>query len=379
MRVLHFIKGLGRGGAEMLLVHALRYADLDHFEYEYAYMLPHKDALVPELQAQGARVHLVPGGSKADLAVAPWRLSRLVKERDFDLVHAHLPVAGMVARVAGVLADVPVLYTEHNLNDRYGRLTRWGNRLTWGLNAGVAAVSRPVAESIGNTMPARSQIPVRTVVNGIDTRQFEEVKGRSETRDRLGIAADAPVVVNVAVFRQQKRLDLWLETAQRVREVLPETRFILVGDGPLRQSVESWIADRGLADRVHLVGLQEDVKPFLAAADLFLLTSDFEGLPLAVIEAMASGLPVVATRAGGVPDLVGEPALTHDGERSGGVLVGLGDVAGCVAATVELLSHHDRLVAAGRDARARASRDFSVERMVREYEQFYESLLSSHR
>ena len=354
----------------MLLVHALRYADRERFHYEYAYMLPHKDALVAELQAQGAQVHLVSGRSKIELLTAPWRLARLVREQRIDLIHAHLPVAGMVARLAGVISRTPVLYTEHNLNEHYGRLTRLGNRLTWRLNDACAAVSQPVADSIAEAMP-NGRVPACTILNGIDVDQFLDLPGRKKTRTGLGIAADAPVIINVAVFRRQKRLDLWLQAAQEIVAALPETHFVLVGDGPLRAEVESWRGEMAQGDRVHLVGLQEDVTPFLAAADLFLLTSDFEGLPLAVIEAMAAGLPVVATRAGGVPGLVGEAEGAREGVGAGGLLVDIGDVAGCGRGAVELLSNPGRLHAVGATARARVRRDFSVERMVREYEELY--------
>ncbi len=376
MRILHFIKGLGRGGAEMLLVHALRYADRDRFDYEYAYMLPYKDALVGELEANGAHVYLLPGVSKRELAEAPWKLARLVRSRDIDLIHAHLPVAGMVARTAGTLSRTPVLYTEHNLNEHYGRMTRWGNYLTWPLNHTVVAVSAPVAESIGKAMPAWSKVRVETVLNGIDVDEFEHIQGRNETRERLGIPLDATVVITVAVFRRQKRLDLWLTAASQIVQQAPNSHFIIVGDGPLRVEVESLRDSLGLRDRVHLTGLQEDVKPFLAAADLFMLTSDFEGLPLAVIEAMAAGLPVVSTRAGGVPDLVGEAANGADGVEAGGLLVDQGDVDACVAATCGLLDDRARREAVGEAACARVRREFSVERMVREYESLYEGVLN---
>lgn len=360
----------------MLLVHALRYADRESFDYEYAYMLPYKDALVGELEAHGAQVHLLPGVSTRELAAAPWRLARLVRSRDIDLIHAHLPVAGMVARAAGTLSRTPVLYTEHNLNEHYGRLTRWGNYLTWPLNHTVAAVSAPVAESIGRAMPGWSKVRVETVLNGIDVDEFEHIEGRNESRERLGIPSDSMVVITVAVFRRQKRLDLWLTAASQIVQQAPNSHFIIVGDGPLRAEVESLRDSLGLGDRVHLTGLQENVKPFLAAADLFMLTSDFEGLPLAVIEAMAAGLPVVSTRAGGVPDLVGEPAHGPDCAVPGGLLVEQGDVTACVAAICGLLDDRVRREALGEAACARVRREFSVERMVREYELLYERVLN---
>jgi glycosyltransferase involved in cell wall biosynthesis len=362
--------GGGRGGAEPLLVQALRFADREQFDYEYAFMLPHKTALCAQLQELNAPVHLVRAGSQGELLTAPWRLSQLVRERQVDLIHAHLPVAGMVARFGGVLAGAPVVYTEHNLNERYKMPTRWGNRLTWPLNDACIAVSESVAESIGSNMPRWPRVPVLTIPNGVDVDQFSVLPSRDEARQQLGISPDAKVIITVAVFRTQKRLDLWLQTARRIRQSLAESEFLVVGDGPLWAKVHGWRESLDLQREVRLVGQQIDVKPFLAAADLFLSTSDFEGLPLAVIEAMAAGIPVVATRAGGMPSLVGA------GDEAAGRLADKGDVRGCAEQAVALLSDRNVLAATGRAAQARAREHFSVRRMVGDYEGLYREILS---
>lgn len=365
MRILHFIKGLGRGGAETLLVHALRHADRDRFHYEYAYMLPHKNALVAELEAMGAPVHLVPGRSKTQLLTAPGRLVRLVREREIDLIHAHLPVAGMVARFAGARTRTPVVYNEHNVNERYGRLTRWGNRATWSLNKTAIAVSQPVADSIRHNMGGSGRIPVYTIQNGIDLLPFTDERDVLASRRDLGLPPNAPIVGTVCVMRAQKRLDLWLRAAKEIVEAVPDVVFLIVGDGPLRPRVVESIQELGLQAKTHLPGLQENVRPYLAAMDVFLSSSDFEGLPLALIEAMAMGVPVVATRAGGVPGLLGE------NDDTAGRLVAPGDVNAMACETVSLLRNRGLLNDLGARARDRAHKHFGVDTMVRACEQIY--------
>jgi glycosyltransferase involved in cell wall biosynthesis len=122
----------------------------------------------------------------------------------------------------------------------------------------------------------------------VSTERFRRTPElRAEARARLDIAPDAPVVGTVAVFRTQKRLDLWLEVAARIAARRPDARFLLVGDGPLRAEVEGHVARLGLGAQVLLPGLQEDVMPYLAAMDVFFVASDFEGLPVALLEAMS--------------------------------------------------------------------------------------------
>ncbi len=171
---------------------------------------------------------------------------------------------------------------------------------------------------------------------------------------------DTPVVGTVAVFRTQKRLDRWLEAAAAVRQSVPDVHFLLVGDGPVRPELERLAGSLGISDRVHFAGLTDDVPPYLAAMDIYLMSSEFEGLPLALLEAMAAGLPVAATAVGGIPEVIDSDAA--------GMLVEPGDVAGLAAATVRLLE--DRAVAGsiGATGRELVEEKFGVERMARELE-----------
>jgi glycosyltransferase involved in cell wall biosynthesis len=359
LRVGHLIKGLGRGGAERLLVQLAR-AHGPGIELAVGYFLPWKDALVGELEAAGCQVTCFDARSPAGMvarfpAVAAW-----LRDDGVDLVHAHLPLAGVVARLAGRRAGVPVVYTEHNLLERYHPLTRRANLATWRLQRAVVAVSEGVAGSIARHAPPG--VPVRVVRNGIEIPADDDDAGRA-ARAALGIAPDAPVVGTVAVFRRQKRLDLWLEIARRIAERQPAARFLLVGEGPLRAATEVLAARLGLGGRALFAGQREDVRPYLAALDVYLMSSEFEGLPLALLEAMAAGRAVVATAVGGVPEAIA------DGES--GVVRAFGDVAGLAAAAAGLLADPARRAALGAAARRRVAERFGIRRMAGELEAIY--------
>ena len=201
VRVLHIIKSLGRGGAETLLVETLRHHDREQFEFHFIYFLPWKDQLVNELHAAGAAsVSCLKATSNMGMLLKVPSLVRYLREKKIDIVHAHLPWAGIVARMACSIAGVPLLYTEHNIQERYHWTTRWLNKMTFRWQQQVVAVSADVAKSIHKNIPTR--VPVSVVLNGIDTSRFQRSHShRIEKRQQLGIPENALVVGTIAVFR----------------------------------------------------------------------------------------------------------------------------------------------------------------------------------
>ncbi len=370
MKVLHVIKGLGRGGAEVLLAEGLVVANRDRFIYEYGYFIPWKDDLACTIEAQGANVFCFDAKDNARILYAARRVARYLRMCRADVVHAHLPIAGVVARLAGRLAGVPVVYTEHNLMERYHSITRRLNLTTWGLQAQVIAVSSDVEDSIRRH--AGDRVPVRTVLNGVNVRTYDSANhDGAAVRDQWGIPVDAPLVGTIAVFRTQKRLDHWLEVARRVYEAVPDAHFLLVGDGPLREEVETGIRQYGLETAVHLTGLQEETQPYFAAFDAYLMTSQFEGLPIALLEAMAMAVPPVVTSVGGIPELVA------DGLN--GYLRPFGDVDGIAERVVRVLQDEAGRQTLGAEARRTVVEGFSMERMQGELEAIYEQVITEHR
>ena len=318
-RVLVLIKGLGRGGAEQLLASGAPYLDTGRFEYEMAYLLPWKNALVPAIERAGINVHCLDGGRPSWV----WRLRRFVRARDIDLIHVHSPYAAIGARLA-IARDRRrrLVYTEHNVWSRYRTPTYWGNALTYPRNDHVFAVSNSVRDSIRypRILRALDMPPVETLYHGLDPAEVSRWSGPDGIRRELGIPEDAPVVGNVANFKPHKGHVELIRAVSEVRREVPDVRFVLVGVGPLEAGARAEADRLGVADAVIFAGFRDDVPRVVSSCDVFTLASRYEGLSIALIEAMALGRPVVVTRAGGLPEVV------TDGVD--GLLVSPGDVQG---------------------------------------------------
>lgn len=361
--VLHLIKGLGRGGAEQLLVDAVRHLDRERLRYEVAYLLPWKDALVGELRSQGVAVHNLEGGSGTG-----WlgRLRRLVGERGIGLIHTHSPYPAIGARTA--VGGTRHVYTEHNVWQRYHRATYWGNVLTFFRNDHVFAVSDQVRASIRYppglglmTMP-----PVETLYHGLDLARMEEEIDVGEVRRELGIREDVPLVGTVGNFTPKKAHRDLIEAVTAIRQSLPEIRLVLVGHGPLERDLRARVRGLGLDESVVFAGFRTDATRLMGAFDVFVLPSRFEGLSIALLEAMALGRPVVATRVGGSPEVI------EDGES--GILVKAGDPRALAEAIRSLLDDPSRRARISDAARRRAG-SFDIGAAATRMEEVYEGLL----
>ncbi|MEO0494925.1 MAG: glycosyltransferase [Actinomycetota bacterium] len=356
--VRHLIKGLGPGGAERLLLTQVR-SDPSPTRHEVAYVVPEKRHLVPEFEAAG--VHPVCLGE----GVLRWSrgVRRLMVDEPTRIVHVHSPAVAAVTRL--VVATVPrsirpvVVGTEHNRWPRHHRLTRLANRLTIRREAATIAVSADVASTVRGARPGR----LTTVEHGVDLEAVRAEADRAGVRDAFGVAGNDVLVVCVANLRREKALDELVEAARLALAEVPELRFFSVGQGPLAADLDRWIRSAGIADRFHPLGYRDDAPRILSAADVFTLSSHHEGLPVAVMEAFALGVPVVATAAGGVPDAVGDA----------GVITPIGDPVALAAAYVDLARDPARRAALADSATARATH-FSARRAVAEINEIYDAV-----
>ena len=362
--VLIVIKGLGRGGAEQLLLSGVPYLDTASYRYQFAYLLPWKDSLVPELTAAGFAVHCLEGARGPGWA---GRLRALVRREGIGLVHVHSPVAAAGVRaVAG--RRTRVVYTEHNLWDRYHPATWAANLATFPRNDHVFAVSETVRQSIRYPGPLRllPMPPLETLHHGLDPAALP-IPGRDGVRAELGIPEDAPVVGSVANFKAAKDHATLLRAAAQVRQAIPSVRFVLVGQGPLEAETRRLAGQLGLDQTVVFAGFRTDATRLMAGFDAFALSSTYEGLPIALIEAMAVGCPAVVTRVGGTPEVV------TDGVH--GFLVPPRDPAALAAGLTRLLGDRTLRDGLGEAAAARAQ-DFDIRTAVRRMEQVYARLLA---
>ena len=281
-------------------------------------------------------------------------------------------MAGVGAYSASVLG-VPahrtrVVYTEHNVWGRYHRATWAANLATFPRNDHVFAVSGTVADSIRYPGPLRllPMPPVETLHHGLDPAAVP-APGRDGVRSELGIPEDAPVVGSVANFKAAKDHATLLRAAAQVRRAVPSVRFVLVGQGPLEAETRRLAGELGLDGTVVFAGFRTDATRLMAAFDAFALSSTYEGLPIALIEAMATGCPAVVTRVGGTPEVVA------DGVQ--GFLVPPRDPGALAAGLTRLLG--DPALRAGMGAAAAyRAQDFDIRKAVRRMEQVYAQLLA---
>jgi glycosyltransferase involved in cell wall biosynthesis len=359
-RVLMLTKGLGRGGTERLLAGTVRHLDRTRFAVEVAYLLPWKDSFVAEIEAAGVPVHCLDARRPTSLGWVP-RLRRLVRDHDVDLVHTHMPVPAAVARLA--LPRTAFVHTEHNMWGRYRLPTRLANRATYGRNAAVIAVSDGVAGSI--TQGVTSSVPVEIITHGIDTGSLRPAgdEGRRAAREALGLDPDAPVIGTVGNFTVKKDQATLLTAAARLVDEHPGLRVVLVGSGPLEAELRAQAQGLGIGDATVFAGSRDDVFALLPAFDLFALSSRFEGLPIALLEAMACGVAPVVTRVGGVPEVV------TDGRD--GVLVDPGDAGELATALGKLLADPTRRQELATGAAERAAA-FDLAHAVRRIEAVYD-------
>jgi glycosyltransferase involved in cell wall biosynthesis len=303
VRVLQLVKGLGRGGAEQLLVNEVEHGDRSRIENHVAYLLPWKDAFVPVLRASGVEPACLDGAKGFAWA---GRLKQMVRERRIDLVHVHSPYVAAVVRSTLGRQRVKLVTTEHNVWERYHRATFWANAVTFPRNDHVFAVSDEVRRSIRYPWPLRFlKVPsLETLHHGIDFERVVATPPATGVREQLAIPPRAQVVGTVANFKPHKGYEYLLQVAATVVRVRPDVRFVLVGDGPLAEDMRLEARRLGLERTVVFAGFREDALRVMRTFDVFTMASVQEGLPLSLLEAMALGCPPVATRVGGVSAVI---------------------------------------------------------------------------
>jgi glycosyltransferase involved in cell wall biosynthesis len=368
-RVLVLIKCLGYGGAEQLLLHMMRHRNEADFDYDVAFVLDDERTLVPHLEAAGVTVHSLGGRRNSDLAWMP-KLRTLVRNGGYDIVHTHLPYTATLGRL--VVASLPrahrpaIVYTEHNMWDKMALALKALNRLTEGLDDRLLVVSEAARRSLPPPLRRRATV----VIHGIELEPVRATVARraelrASVRAELGLGDNAVLALTVANLRREKAYDVLLPAARAVVDRGLAVTFVAAGRGPLRADLEAEHRRLGLGDRFRFLGQRPDVLRLLAAADMFVLPSRQEGLPVALMEACATGIPIVATAVGELPSVLtdGVDALVVPPEGPEALALAIGRLA-------EDAALRDALAEA---AEAGAGR-FDVTRCVREVESIYDEL-----
>ncbi|MDX1718626.1 MAG: glycosyltransferase [Salegentibacter mishustinae] len=362
IKVLHIIKSLGRGGAEMLLPETLKLHDGTNFEFHYIYFLPWKNQMVESIKQAGGRVTCISASNNLQLLKKHDEVLNYSKKFEIDIIHCHLPWSAFVGRIIYKKTNIPVIYTEHNVQEKFHFATKYLNKISFNSQSMAIGVSKDVTQSINRNINVK--IPVQTVSNGVNTNKFQRDKEKGKfIRDELNIPSDAIVIGNIAVFRKQKGLEDWIIAFKKITKDHDNVYGILVGAGPEEEKIKELVRKEELTVKLKLPGLQTDTVSYFSAMNIFMMSSLFEGLPIALLEAMSMECAIVSTKAGGVVEAIRD--------KKDGLLCEISDQEKLATLTISLLENKEKLSQMQRAARSRAEHNFSLKSMVGTLEQIY--------
>ena len=365
LRVLHITPSFGVGGAEQMAGHLMVGLSESH-DVAAAGLYPPMNTSI-EHRLKRANIRLWHLGKRPGFDPRLFKLlDRVLKEVRPHVVHTHLSVLryalpGLRRRRVPV-----VVHTLHNLaeheTDALGRVVQW-----FAFRRAVlpVAISREVAASVKRVYGVACKAMVPNCIPVEDYRR--SLVDRARWREKERFDRDAILFTCVGRLESQKNPLLLVQAFAALNN--PRIHLIMLGEGSLREQLAAYIREHGLERCVHLLGKRNEVPECLAASDVFVLSSNWEGNPLAVMEAMAAGLPVVGTAVGGVPELV------ESGRQ--GILVPPGDCAAFTDAMRTLLDDPEKRTAMANAAQAHATAAFNVERMAQGYESIYRAALAA--
>ena len=374
LSLLYFSNTLARGGAEEHILTLLKGLDRRHFRLHLVCTPQVAEKLRPDIPSD---VELVPLFLRKPSQIgSALRLARIIRERRVDILHSHLFYSSLFASPIGWSCRVPVIIETPHLREqwRHGWLkSRFVvDRLAGRFVDYYIAVSRANAKYLVETkgLPPRKVIVIQ---NGCDLTRFDPARqAPAGLKTRLGFSEGDPVLLVVGRLEPQKGHRVLLDAMPLVRRRFPGARLVCVGDGALRSELEAQAGSLELDGSVRFVGYQANIPDWLALADVVVLPSFYEGLPLVAIESLAAGRPIVATAVDGTPEVV------VDGKT--GLSVPPGDAPLLAEAICRLLGDPGLRRALGSAGRAWVEEHFSQERQVQRTQEFYlHALQQRHR
>lgn len=358
------------GGAQQLLYDLCTHLPNDKFETTVYYMFG-EGTFQPTFEAAGADVVALQASSNYDPGAFVRLVSALNRNRP-DLLQTNSPVSGAWGRVAAQLVGVPkVVSVEHNVHNAYPYKHRIVNGVTLPLADAIVGVSTAVVDSIDGIestwLEATSHPDRRSIPNGVDIETIDAAQ--QGTNDVLAeyedIEPSDAIVGTMGSHTPQKGFENFIYAMTDLQQRYPDLKTVVLGDGPLRTSLEQIADDEGVADAVTFTGYVEDVYPFLSHFDIGVFPSRWEGFGLVVAEAMAAGVPVVASNIPAFREVVDET----------GVLVQPDNPSALANAVGDLLDNRTRRKYFASAGRKRAVQQFSIEKAASEYAELYRTLL----
>jgi glycosyltransferase involved in cell wall biosynthesis len=369
-KIVYLIDGLSMGGAERLMVPVLKHLSRAHFD-PYVCAIQSKDGnpMADELRALGVPVECLNIEHLRDLEAIP-RLTKYLKRIGADLVHTQLEAANILGNISAKLLRLPSVCTIHVMPPLDVKTkTKLHQKVEWFTLRHFCDRVISVSEEARRYHLAISGTPERqvtTIYNGIDVAPFSNIdyaSERSSVRAELRIPLDAYVLVTVAVLRPPKGIQYMMRAMPSILASHPNTYYLIVGSGTHREALMEEVSKAGVNKRVVFAGMRKDIPQLLAASDIFVLPTLTEALPTVLAEAMAARLPLIASRVGGVPEMITE--------GQNGFLVKPEDLEALSNACIRLLKNPDERAAMGAEGWRIVNQKFSIERQVEQLRDLY--------
>lgn len=371
IKILHILGSADRGGTE-IMTYSLVTRMNPGFHNEIC-VLGGWGPIGEDLRDRGFPVYYLSFNHLWSIPITVFRLYRLLQANDYDILHLYGLKANLFGRILGRLSGHRKILG--GLRSQYpsgfkGFWTFWLDRVTFSLSLGYVANSQAAIEVL--TSHGYDPRKFWLIYNGIDTRLFHNRNDKNKLRQYYGIKPDLPVICCIANFLPPKGLEYLIRALHLLLE-RGQKDFIalLIGEGPLRLKLERLVREFDLVENIRFLGSMDrkEIFQILTITCIFVLSSEWEGLPTAVMEAMAAGCPVVATTVGGIPELV------SDGET--GFLVQACEPEALAQKITQLLKDRGLRERMGRVGARRIEELFSLEKMVKEYERLYEKIIES--
>lgn len=352
---------------------------IDKNVYEIVAACPEDSPIFQELTELGIKVY--PVNIKGELSLkGDWQsiksLKKIIIEEKIDLVHSHGSKAGLVARIAAKRAGVKNVFTVHGtiFHEHFSNTKKAVFAIVEKYLANITDKIITVSQSLKEDIIRLENVQddkITVIYNGIPTQKFNIQLDKNEKRKELGLNTKGKVIVTVARLAPQKGLNYLLEAIKLIPQENRDLQLVIVGDGPLRKELEGQAKELCLTEYVKFLGHRKDVPEILAAADIFVLSSITEGLPLIVLEAMSANLPIVSTIVGGIPEII------RDGEN--GLLVQPKDILGLSKAMGSLLNNNKLALKLADNGNSMALKYFDLKLMLEKICDVYNSVYNKEK
>lgn len=363
IKIMLVTRSLNFGGLERVVINLWKFMDREIFD-PFIVCTVRPGAYCDEVISQGGKVYVLESKfSKYDKFLVPFKLAKISRKEDVDVVHTHNSGPMIDSSLAKLFfLKGKLIHTDHArvFPDKYKYMA--AEFVFSHFYKNIIAVSSELKRNL-NKYEKISLKKLSVINNGIDGDYYQSSISVTEAKSRFGLSHFSYVVGLAVVLSKQKGIIHLIDAASDVLKIRQDIGFVVGGDGPIRQELEQVVQERGLANNFKFIGARKDIPDFLKALDIYVLPSEWEGLPLVLLEAMAAKKCIIATSVGGIPDLINDG---HDG-----LLVQSKDHVALSSAIMYILNNKKLISVLGENALNKFNACYGVTQMVKLYENIY--------